>query len=142
MSPFFAGMVIPQSEALTTGGNDNSTFNGIPDYNGEGMVTVTGQFKNLSPLAKTALDKLAQESIASPVGVTNLELFMFNKNKVGFSIGTKGVQVYNFRVSSVGSEGFNAPNIHNFSFNLPGDWDTGLTSFTPIFDPFTELNNA
>lgn len=144
-SPIFAGMVIPPSEGLTTGGNDNSTFNGIPDYNGEGSVTVTGVMKNLPPATKRALDALSQESLAGVTGATNLTVFLFNKDGYSFqenpAAGTtyRGIPIYNFRISSVGSEGLNAPNIHNFSFGVPANWADYLTSVKPTFDPLTEL---
>jgi len=139
MSPFFAGMFIPPSEALTTGGNDNSTFNGIPEYNGEGFVNVTGVFKNLQPAVAKEMDMLTPESLASAIGISNLTLIMFNKDGVGFAKDLEGFPVYNFRKSSVGSEGFNSPNTHNFSFAMPGDWDSELVSFIPDFDPLTDL---
>jgi hypothetical protein len=144
MSPIFTGFVIPNSEALTTGGGDNSTFNGIREYNGEGAVTVTGVFKNLPPASKNALELLSQESLASSVGVSNLTVFMWNRSGYGFAnnpSGTiyQGIPVYNFRVSTRGTEGFNAPDTVAFSFDLPGDWDAELVSFLPGFDPLTEI---
>jgi hypothetical protein len=144
VTPLFAGLVIPQSEGLFTGGNDNSTFNGIPDYNGEGMVTITGTFKNIAPATKRAMDLLAQESLAGVGGTTNLTAYLFNKDGYSFQqnpSGTiyAGVPIYNFRVSSLGSEGFNAPNTHGFSFSVPSTWADYLTSVKPAFDPLTQL---
>jgi hypothetical protein len=144
ISPLFAGLVIPESEPLTTGGNDNTTFNGIPDYNGEGMVTVTGVFKNLAPALKRSLDKLTQESLAGVGGSTNLTLYLFNKDGYSFQTNPSttlyfGIPIYNFRVSSLGSAGLNAPNTHSFSFSVTADWADRLTSVKPAFDPITEL---
>lgn len=150
VSPMFAGLTIPQSEALTAGGNDNSTFNGIRDYNGEGSVTVNGQFSNLPPASKRALDKLSQESLASAVGVSNLTVYLFNRDRYGFMVNPVdgagaattnyvGIPIYNFRISSPGSEGLNAKNINNFSFDLPADWADYLASISFAFDPLTEI---
>jgi hypothetical protein len=150
VSPIFASLVIPQSEGLTTGGNDNTTFNGVREYNGEGAVTVTGQFKNLPPVSKRAMDLLSQESLASSVGVSNLTIYMINKDGYVFSVNPVdgagaattnyvGVPVYNFRIASTGSEGFNAPNINGFSFDLPANWADYITSVKPTFDPLTEI---
>ncbi len=149
MSPIFAGMVIPGSEGLFTGGNDNTTFNGLPDYNGEGSVTITGIMKNLAPAVKRALDKLSQESLANGVSATNLTVYMFNRSGYSFQINPLvggeasttyfGVPIYNFRLGSLGSEGFNSPNSHSFSFNVPGDWADYLTSVKPSFDPLVEI---
>lgn len=152
ISPLFAGMVIPSSEAQTTGGNDNSTINGVPDYNGEGSVTVTGQFKNLPPITKRALDLLSQESLSSATGNSNLTVDFFNRDGYVFaenpyvsgnpSTKYRGVPIFNFRVSSLGSEGFNAPNIHTFSFSMNATWADYLVSIKPNFDPLIDLGAA
>jgi len=150
MTPVFTGLTIPGSEAQTTGGNDNSTFNGIREYNGEGSITVTGEFKNLPPASKRDLDWLAQESLASSVGISNLTLYPINKDGYIFPVNPVdgagaatttyfGIPVYNFRVGSAGSAGFNAPNINGFSFDLPASWADYLASVKPAFDPLTEI---
>jgi hypothetical protein len=145
ITPIFANLVIPNSEPQTTGGNDNTTFNGIPQYNGEGFVLVTGTFYNLPAEAKRDMDLYPQESLASNIGATDLTVFPFNKNGQGAAIvdqpltGYWGIPVYNFRISSRGSAGFNAPDTHQFSFTLPGDWDRYVQLYTPTFDPLTQL---
>lgn len=150
-SPLFSGMVIPSSEALTTGGNDNSTINGIPEYNGEGSVTVTGQFKNLPPASKRAIDLMAQESLTGSTGISNLTIHFFNRDGYAFPRNPKtaagnsttiyeGVPIYNFRIGSMGSEGLNAPNINPFSFSMDANWADFLTSVKPVFDPLVDLS--
>ena len=148
-SPIFSSLVIPPSEGLTTGGNDNTTFAGIREYNGEGAVTVTGSFKNLPPATKRILDTLSQESLAGSTGISNLSIFMVNRDGYIYAVNPApaevatteywGVPAFNFRVSSPGSEGFNAPNINNFSFDLPENWANYLASVKPTFDPLTAL---
>jgi hypothetical protein len=149
-TPIFASTVIPASEGLTTGGNDNSTFNGIRQYNGEGAVTVTGQFSNLPAATYRALELLSQESLAGSTGISNLTAYLFNRDGYSFQINPvdgagaattiyRGIPVYNFRVSSPGSEGFNAPNINNFSFDLPADWARYISSVKPDFDVLSEI---
>lgn len=148
-SPIFAGMTFPQSEALVTGGNDNTTFSGIRDYNGEGSVTVLGTFKNLAPATKRVLDTLAQESLAGTTGISNLTVYFANKNGYIFcnnpladGVATTtyfGVPVFNFRISSPGSEGLNAPNTNGFSFDMASNWADYLASVLPNFDPLADL---
>ena len=149
MSPIFSGLVIPKSEGLTTGGNDNTTFAGIREYNGEGAVTVTGMLKNLPAATKRALDLLTQESLAGSTGISNLTIYMINRDGYIFCVNPApgevatteywGVPAYNFRVSSVGSEGFNAPNVNDFSFDLQDNWANYLVSVKPTFDPLTAI---
>lgn len=142
LTPLFAETVIPQSTALTAGGNDNTTFNGIPDYNGEGFVQVTGQFRGLSAAAAEALRSYTVESIANSVGGTNLEVQFINRySKIiadKGAVNVTGFKCYNFRLSTVGSEGLNAKNKHAFSFDLLPNWDKNATMYAATdFDPLT-----
>lgn len=148
-TPVFTGLVIPQSEPLKSGGNDNDTFAGIPEYNGEGTVTVTGNFKKLAPASKRAMDYLSQESLASAVGLTNLTAYLVNRDGYIFAVNPApgevastnyfGIPIFNFRVGSVGSEGLNAANRNGFSFDLMPNWADYLVSIKPAFDPLADL---
>lgn len=139
-SPIFSSFVIPQSEPLTAGGNDNSTFAGIRDYFGEGSVTATGVFNNLTPAAMVALDDLTQYSLSTAVGVSNLTAYFVNKDGVVFYTGARfGVPIYNFRLGSTGSDGLNSHNKNAFSFDLRDGWDRALASTKPTFDPLTAI---
>jgi len=146
-TPIFAGFTIPQSEPLTTGGNDNSTFNGIREYNGEGTVTAAGGFRNLPSRPKLDMEKLTQFSLPSAVGVTGLQAMMVNKDGYIFYTMPEsniigGIDWYNWRIGSVGSEGFNAPNITPFSGDLIEGWDRYLQVVKPNFNPLTALVNV
>lgn len=138
LTPLFAEMVLPQSTALTAGGNDNTTVNGIPDYNGEGFVSVTGQIRGLSAAQAEALRSYTSESISNSIGGSNLEIIFINRYGTFIVDATHGFKVYNFRLSSVGSEGLNAKNKHQFGFDLAPGWDKGAVMIKPTdFDPLT-----
>lgn len=148
-SPAFSGMQIPQSEGTFVGGNDNTTFDGVREYYGENMVTATGTFKNLPSATLKLLDKLTQESLATPFGQSNLTIFPANKDGVMFYQKTKtilsttagvwGIPIYNFRVGSRGTEGYNAADVIPFSFDLPKYWDRELASAKVSFDPYSSF---
>lgn len=138
-SPIFAEMVIPQSEALLQGGNDNTTFNGIPVYGGEGSVQVTAQIANLPSAQKSQLRALVPFALASSVGVSQLTAYFVTKDGNIIHNNGKGFPIYNFTVSSVGSEGFNAPNKTRIGFSLEPNWDDAAEVADPSFDPLTEL---
>lgn len=137
LSPIFSGFVIPSSEGLFVGGGDNSTFNGVREYNGENFVTVTGNFKNITPQVYLALQKLSQYSIAGNIGGTDLGIIPFNKNGFAFPGGLDFIDVFNFRLGSRGSEGYNANDVVPFSFDLTADWADNLQSIKLSFDPLT-----
>lgn len=142
MSPVFAGFTIPSSEALTQGGNDNSTLNGMPEYYGEGFVQPTGIFKNLQPAAKKAMLDMVQFSLMNAAGASNLTWYLFNKDNYAFYIdngGIFGAEVYNYRVGSAGGEGLNSPNQTPFSGTMGGEWDNNLKSVKMPFNVLTEL---
>jgi hypothetical protein len=149
-TPIFTNTEIPPSEPLTQGGNDNTTFAGIREYNGEGSVTATAQFKGLPPAVKRAMDLLSQESLASAVGVSNLTWYpinwvgiLFAENPVdGAGASTtiyRGIPVYNFRVSSPGGGQLNSKNITNVSWDLAPNWADYIAAIKPAFDPLTEI---
>lgn len=142
VTPLFANFVIPPSEGQEEGGNDNSTFGGIPIDLGEGAVKVTGEFRNLEPAIKAALDKLRVESQAS-LGVSQLSAFLFNRDGEIFhskdGADPVGLPIYNFRVASRGSEGLKKDDKIPFSFYLPEGWDANLAVSTPEFNPLTQL---
>lgn len=139
MSPIFAGFVIPGSEGQFTGGNDNTTINGVRLYGGEQNVTATGVFSNMSPAVKTALDALTQYSVAGSLGTTDLGLIPINKDGKIFPKNLGFIPIFNFRVGSRGSEGYNANDTHGFSFDLLPNWDEGLLAIEPAFDALVDL---
>ena len=118
--------IIAPSEALTAGGNDNSTIDGIPEYNGEGFTALTWEFRNLTAANKRALLDYISHSIAS-VGSTNLVAYFFTRgNKIIYNAAGglfAGFPVFNFRVSSVSSQGINAQNIYQSGVSVGAGWD-------------------
>lgn len=137
ISPLFAGLVIPNSEGIFIGGGDNTTFNGIRSYMGEAFVTVTFTWSNMTPAVKAVLDTYAQESIANAAGLTNLGVHMFNVNGWDFHNNLAFFPVYNFRVSSRGTEGLNTNDTYQASFDLAPRWDANLAGTKLSFDPLT-----
>ena len=128
VSPFVSNVVIPQSEALENGGNDNTTLSGIPEYNGEGNQLLSGIIKNASASTIAALRTLTCESLGE-LGIDVFTAYFVTRNGDIIAKGTdpagniEGISVYNIRVGSLGSEGFNAKNQNAFSFYLLPGWD-------------------
>ncbi len=147
ISPLFSNPQLPQSEALEEGGNDNTTVNGIPLYMGEGFVKFTGQFRNLEPAIADQLRLLSCESEASAAGAALLGAYFINRagnifHKLDGDDEPLPIEIYNFRTSSRGTEGFAKDDILNFSFYMDGNWDSGLSRTlrsTLDFNPLTQL---
>jgi hypothetical protein len=142
VSNYFAGLVIPGSEGQFEGGNDNTTISGVRLYKGENGVTVTGVMRNLPSDVRAALRAYSQESLSS-IGATNLTAYFFTRpgleKIIALKVGTtyKGIPIYNFRIASPDSQGFNADNIINFSFDLLPDWDENVEVLSPAFNPLS-----
>lgn len=145
-SPFVVDGAIPGSEGNFTGGNDNSTVLGIRRYNGENNIEgVPLKMENLGKTTREALKQLTKESVLP--GTTNLQFYFFFENGIVAQEGAAvtdhtGIPVYNFRVPSVDSQGFNAQISTNPTMDLAADWsDTAvLIEKKDIdFDPLTKL---
>lgn len=144
VTPYVSNLVIPQSEAQYFGGNTNETIRGIQEYLGENFVTVTGTFRGISPAQAEALRTYSSESAAAG-GISDLVAYFFTSKPSGGAGGyiihnaLNGFRIYNFRVSTVGTEGFNAPNVYNFTFDLEPTWDSAAIETLALFNPLTAL---
>jgi hypothetical protein len=146
-TPIFAGLVIPESEAKVEGGGDNSTPFGIEQYVGENPVKVAFKWRNLIPAIVNVLRTYVQESIPT-IGVYALTVYMITKDGLIVAVELKnanvvqnaGIPVFNFRVSSTGSEGLNAPNTNSGGFSMPDNWDANIVMIKPEdFNPLTDF---
>lgn len=122
VTPPTPNTVIPQSEAQTEGGNSNETINGVTRYLGEGSVEVSGEILSLDDDTAEAIRALSCEP--------NLIVWMFNrfdqviyKDLVDDGNGANGFPLTNFRLSTVGTDGFNAKNKYAYTFQFDGRWD-------------------
>ena len=120
VSPFISGLTFPMSESIEVGGGDNSSVFGLPEYQGEGNIVVEGMLKNVEPARLKILDEYVCESLATQ-GSTNLTAYFLNRFGQIIHNNQQGFPIYNFRVSSLGSEGLNSNNTHAIRFNLVND---------------------
>lgn len=135
ISPTLHSLVIPQSEGIFEAGNDNSTAFGIREYKGEQNVTVTAMLRSPNPAVVAELRKLTTD--AKIPGVTSIWAYFFGANNritAGTSSGA-GIPIYNFRISSMGSEGYKAKNMYQVSFDLRDVWSNDVKTFIASFDP-------
>ena len=145
LSPATANLVIPSSEAVYVGENSNESINGLGYYLGEQNIRVTGEISSASQLVIDALSDLACYSDVS-LGASQLTAYFFIRRIKGVSrVVAKGsdvagdyvgFQIFNFRVSSVGSEGYQTKSKYMFSFDMqPDEWkkmELVSTDFNPL----------
>ena len=149
-TPATANVVIPASEANYTGENSNESVNGLGYLLGENNVRVTGQFHSISQEAATAMESLSCYSDTA-LGKSRLSAYLFLRRVRGKAgvIANKldtdefaGIEIFNFRISSVGSEGYQAKNTYNFSFDLQPDALAQIEKVTLDFNPLGLANVA
>jgi hypothetical protein len=147
-SPATANVVIPSSEANFMGQNSNESVNGVGYFLGENNVEVTGQFHSIENSAAAAMEALSCYSDAS-LGSSRLTAYLMTRRVRGRAgvIATKlatdqyvGIEIFNFRISSVGSEGYQAKNVYNFSFTIQPDSLAQIEKVSLAFNPLALAN--
>jgi hypothetical protein len=139
-SPLIHNLTIPMSEGVFSGGNDNSTAFGIREYKGEQNVTVTGNFKSTGSDLIDDVRTLSGDA-RIPGYTTIWAYFIGAGNRITAKGNGAGIPIYNFRVSTMGTEGYRSKNMYAISFDLRDNWDDDLKTFIASFDP-TALVNA
>jgi len=127
ITPYLSNLVIPPSEVLSTGGNDNTTINGVREVTGVGFVTVTAMLKNVSAETANELRLIGTESMIQP-GVSNIVGYFLQTsnavvwNKTESGVAYDGFEIFNLVVTDLGNEGLNSNTNYNVSFDLMGGW--------------------
>jgi hypothetical protein len=149
-SPATANVVIPSSEANYMGENSNESVNGLGYLLGENNVRVTGQFHSISQEAATAMEALSCYSDVA-LGKSNLRAYLMLRRVRGKAgvIAEKldtdeygGIEIFNFRISSVGSEGYQAKNTYNFAFDIQPDALAQIEKLSVTWNPLGLANVA
>lgn len=141
LSPLLTNAVIANTEAQTTGGNDNTTVKGVPVYFGEGFGSFTSVLQDASKEVKDALAALACETFTSIPQVTVYFFSEFNRVFAADLSPTdvRGFELVNLRVGGTGTEGKNSVTTTPLDLTLPqvGErpWDCDGKLFALDFDP-------
>jgi hypothetical protein len=150
LSPALANLVIPASEGAFSGENSNESVNGLGYYLGENNIRVTAEAHSISQATADALEKLSCFSDVA-LGSSKLTAYMFTRRirgKAGViakELDTDehaGIEIFNFRISSVGAEGYQAKNKYMISFDMQPDALKGTAKLNLDFDPLGLVNVA
>ncbi|AHK11374.1 Minor capsid protein [Flavobacterium sp. phage 1/32] len=130
--------VITAGDAITSGGGDNSTLNGVEEVQGTNPSNFTGVFKSLSSEVKAKLQELECEK----------DLVVFPINQNGKIVARKiaegmygGFPISSFHISDRNNAGFGTKDTFNVKFTLPARWDNDLVLIDPetTFRPLQDL---
>ena len=130
--------VITAGDAITSGGGDNSTLNGVEEVQGTNPSNFTGVFKSLSSEVKAKLQELECEK----------DLVVYPINQNGKIVARKiaegiygGFPISSFHISDRNNAGFGTKDTFNVKFTLPARWDNDLVLIDPetTFRPLQDL---
>jgi len=137
LTPLIGGdPVIEAGEAITVGGGDNSTLNGVVEVQGVNPSSFSCVFKGLSATVEKAMKALICER--------NLVVYLFLQGgKIGASkVATgqyKGFPIQSMFVSDRSNAGFGTLDTVTMTFSLAQGWSNELEVVTPDFNPLTDL---
>jgi hypothetical protein len=138
ITPFCENVIIPAGEPITEGGDDNTTLFGQAIIVGQGQVQVTGRFRGMPAANYVELAALISEAGSyNQIGVYLINEF---GQVISRGSGTAGevFPIQSFFIGSVGSEGFNTHNFHNFAWNFPGTWSDEVLITDLSWDIFSK----
>jgi hypothetical protein len=138
-TPFFENFVIPGVTAITEGGDDNTTLDGVAVVTGRSTPLATGNFRSLPADIFTAIEKYN--------GEPNLTVFFINEYEkvIGHSEnGTtfEGIPITEFFIGDKDASGKNTNSKNLFQFALRAGWTKKVKFMTPTdFNPRYDLNS-
>lgn len=141
-SPLVENVVIPQPEAITEGGGDNSTIDGVEIVNGAGAITVTATLAEVPGRILAQLKDLQCEP--------DLVVYMVNgagniiANELDFAANPGdvygGFPIQSLFVSDAGNEGLNTRDKATLRFALAYGWRDNIAIIKPTdFNARTQL---
>lgn len=138
-APLHENMVIPAGEAITEGGDDNTTTFGQAIIVGSGQVVVTGNYRGLQAQIARELKNFSSEAaVFGNVGVYLVNEFgqIIADNKTGTELTPFPITSY--FLSDVDNQGYNTNNKNMFQWNFRAGWsDNYIIADAIDFDPLT-----
>lgn len=138
VTPLIGGdPVIEPGEAITSGGGDNSTLNGVEEIDGVNPSSFSCIFKSLPSATEKALKDLNCEK--------NLVVYLMLQGgtiaviQITVDVKWEGFPVQSVFTSDRGNGGFGTKDYVNHSFQLAEGWSDNLVVVTPNFNPLTDL---
>lgn len=135
-----ADPVITAGEAITSGGGDNSTLNGVEQVEGVNPSKFTATFKSLSPTVEKQIKAIMCEKRLT------VYLFLQGGKIVTYEVtGTPnthfGLPIQSPFLSDRNNAGFATKDTFAFSMSLPAGWSENISiPFKPTgWNPLTDL---
>lgn len=138
VTPLIGGdPVIEAGEAITEGGGDNSTLNGVTETTGVNASSFSAMFKSLLPEIEKALKALMCK---------NLEVYFFVEGghivaeQTEGKTNIKGFNVQSMFISDRNNAGYGTKDTNTISFELASGWSENLVKVKPAdFNPLYDI---
>lgn len=138
VTPLIGGdpMIAP-GEAITEGGGDNTTLNGVAEVTGKNPSTFTATWKSITP---------EQETSFQAISCKTTEVYFFNEDgdivceKIPGTDHHKGIDMQSYFFSDRQNDGFGTKDRHTMSFSLKKNWSNNIVKVKPAdFNPLYDI---
>lgn len=131
-----ANPTIEPGDAITNGGGDNSTLNGVEEVEGVNPSVFSTEFKGLSSETEKAMKAIICEKNLTAY-------FILEGGRIACveleNAHQKGFEIQSPFVSDRGNQGYATKDTHTLSFSLKAGWSEDLVILKPNFNPLTEI---
>lgn len=128
VTPFFENLIIPPVEAITEGGDDNTTLDGNIIIVGASTIGVTGNFRSLPAATLVQLKAYNCEADLTAYFINEYgKIIGYSANGTTFA----GFEISEWFIGDGGSEGKNTQDKTMFRFNMRYGWRDKLKIITP-----------
>ena len=129
VTPFIDAFKIDPTTPLTEGGNDTSTYNGVPRLRSTSFATAKGKISAADPIQLKALRKLAAKSGNFQQG-TRIGCFLIHEGTgmtgraptTGAPTIVRAIPCFNIWIGDAEKGGLGASDDYPFEFHLEGGW--------------------
>lgn len=140
ITPMIGGdPIIEPGDAITSGGGDNSTLDGVEEVTGVNPGSFSCVFKSMAPANEREMKNLICE------GRMRVYFFLQGGKIACWEIvpGTegdyRGFNADNVFLGDRNNAGFGTKDTNAFSFQLPAGYSNNLVILTPEFNPLTDI---
>jgi len=139
VTPFIGGdPIIEAGEAITEGGNDNSTLNGVELVTGTGPSKFTAVFKSLTPAQEEGLKLAMCKNIEIYLISQKGRIYAYQPDSAVDSI--TGFPTQAFWVGDRGNQGFGTNDTVAIQFSMPSGWSSKMIEVDPVdYNPLYDL---
>ncbi|GAB2582385.1 hypothetical protein GCM10027190_34570 [Spirosoma areae] len=149
VTPFIDNFKIEGTTPLTEGGNDTTTYNGVPRLLSTSFAKASGMIVAADPLQLKAMRKLAAKSGNFQQG-TRVGCFLVHEGtgitgrepSAGAPTIVRAIPCFNIFIGDAEKGGLGAPDKYAFEFHLEGGWSDEQKIYELAFEGAVLTNPA